>query len=544
MYRMEGGLNAVDLAAHACAPCRKGKRRCDKILPNCSLCERIGRPCDYTDPTPATVDPAELQARIHQLEELVAQLSNHIPSLSTPSDDTAMPAPLKEYSASSNLYSTSLFLDPGSSEYCDAPECGIDVPIPPEVYATMGDSAAVEHIKSQYFKSVNTWMPIINRAKLDRMINSGNRSARPDLALLLLSMKLILEAPTESGVKQSWLYTITKRFCSTLENAGLDSLMKLQASLIIAVYELGHAIFPAAYISIGHCARYGVALGIHNRLAPQMLPKPRSWLDWEERQRVWWLIIILDRYVVAGSDHRPLCTEDPLANTYIPANEEAWEQGEMVPPERVSLSSSVRITVSPFARAAQASNLLGRVIRHCNDQTASPTFMLEDMELLHQATSSLLTLLAEGHGTTEPFYLAQSLCLSALLKLSGYHICDSFDDGEPPPMETAVVFRECMERSIINMKEDCARTAYFAEMFLKTVDTFTISTLSPMVLHCIYRASITLSFISLESGDERYKAGRDICKKALQMMHSRWKAAGAYLELLDLVEKQMSRETF
>lgn len=84
---------------------------------------------------------------------------------------------------------------------------------------------------------------------------------------------------------------------------------------------------------------------------------------------------------------------------------------EIVPPERVSLSSPASMPVSPFARMAQASNLLGRVIRHCNDQASTPAFVIEDMELLHQTTSSLLSLLTEDFSTTGNFYLAQSLCL-------------------------------------------------------------------------------------------------------------------------------------
>jgi hypothetical protein len=84
-----------------------------------------------------------------------------------------------------------------------------------------------------------------------------------------------------------------------LEMAGIYSLLKVQACLLITVYELGHAILPAAYSSIGDCARQGIALGIHNKLAPQMIRKPRNWHDWEERQRVWWLVVILDRFVEA-----------------------------------------------------------------------------------------------------------------------------------------------------------------------------------------------------------------------------------------------------
>lgn len=256
------------------------------------------RPCDYSDPSPAADDSAHLQSRILQLEQLVVQLSNQTPSIS-PGYEATVTAPITD-NDSSSLYSKSLFLDSGLSEYCSIPDSAVSVSIPQEVSTSTGDRLAVDQMKSQYFRSVNTWMPIVNEAKLNRALDYATQSGpRADCALLLLSMKLILDVPMNGDAGRSRLYTITKQFCSTLETEGLYSLTKLQASLIIAVYELGHAIFPAAYTSIGTCARQGVALGLHNRKAPQMLQKPRSWVDWEERLRVWWLVVILDRFGTA-----------------------------------------------------------------------------------------------------------------------------------------------------------------------------------------------------------------------------------------------------
>lgn len=82
----------------------------------------------------------------------------------------------------------------------------------------------------------------------------------------------------------------------------------------------------------------------------------------------------------------------------------------MVPPERLFLSTPTSVPVSPFARMAQASNLLGRVIRHCNDETLEPKFVLEDIELLSQTTSSLLRLLTSDTKMTGNLNVAAALC--------------------------------------------------------------------------------------------------------------------------------------
>jgi hypothetical protein len=65
----------------------------------------------------------------------------------------------------------------------------------------------------------------------------------------------------------------------------------------------------------------------------------------------------------------------------------------MVPPDRVYVSAPASIKVGPFSRLAQACNLLGRVIRHCNDGSLETKYALEDMMLLYNTTTSLLNLL-------------------------------------------------------------------------------------------------------------------------------------------------------
>jgi hypothetical protein len=257
----------------------------------CYLVNRMRRPCDYSEPVATTDD---LQSRIRELEELIAQLSDRTPSTST-SYESIRVMPIVNRTPSQTLSHQSVFLDPEISEYCNTSVVAADLPPPHEVSEFLGSPSNITIIKLQYFQSVNTWMPIINKSKLDRLTDGTHKELRADVVLLLLCMKLVHEVPLDTYVEESSLYVVIKRFSFTLDMAGIYSLLKLQASLLIAVYELGHAILPAAYRTIGDCARQGITLGIHDILAPQMLRKPRSWLDWEERQRVWWLVVILDR---------------------------------------------------------------------------------------------------------------------------------------------------------------------------------------------------------------------------------------------------------
>jgi hypothetical protein len=141
-------------------------------------------------------------------------------------------------------------------------------------------------------------------------------------------MKLVLSIPRDpSDASTCRLYTIAKELASTIECSGFYSLASLQGFLLVTVYEMGHGILPAAYISTGKCATLAVALGIHDEKAPQMLEKLLDRVEWEERLRTWWMVRILDRYITAGGDHRPLFTEDPSLSAHLPGCDASWDRG-------------------------------------------------------------------------------------------------------------------------------------------------------------------------------------------------------------------------
>ena len=62
-------------AAQACVPCRKQKRKCDKGLPACGLCSRMGRICDYSEAqqAPTAEDLMSMQMKIFELEQRLNQ---------------------------------------------------------------------------------------------------------------------------------------------------------------------------------------------------------------------------------------------------------------------------------------------------------------------------------------------------------------------------------------------------------------------------------------------------------------------------------------
>lgn len=176
-----------------------------------------------------------------------------------------------------------------SQAVCDA--------APPSIMALLGGLSDIELIKSNYFESgsVHKWMPIISRIRLDRLAILNANTIRSDVATLLLCMKLVLDTPVVGSTGPSDLYIAIKRFISDQQINGVLTFRLLQANVLLSVYEFGQGVFPNAFMTVGECARVGVALGIHNESAPQIIGRPKGWVDWEERHRVWWMILILDR---------------------------------------------------------------------------------------------------------------------------------------------------------------------------------------------------------------------------------------------------------
>lgn len=95
------------------------------------------------------------------------------------------------------------------------------------------------------------------------------------MVVLSLAMKMHCQPRKEYDLPRTDMYALVKQGCSEAEQKNVVSVKLLQAFLLVALYEIGNAIYPAAYFTIGHCARLGYAMGIHSRLnAPQMFSQP------------------------------------------------------------------------------------------------------------------------------------------------------------------------------------------------------------------------------------------------------------------------------
>jgi hypothetical protein len=140
---------------------------------------------------------------------------------------------------------------------------------------------------SKFFEHIHLYLPFVSKKRVYELCLRPSFHPRPDVVLIFLSIKLITTfPPTSPRNPRTPLYHATKHFYVEVEGSSIVSLAVLQAGVLLALYELGHAIYPAAFLSIGACTLYAHALGI-NFSRTLKTRKVLALVEVEERRRVW-----------------------------------------------------------------------------------------------------------------------------------------------------------------------------------------------------------------------------------------------------------------
>ncbi|KAF5694949.1 Zn(II)2Cys6 transcription factor [Fusarium denticulatum] len=137
----------------------------------------------------------------------------------------------------------------------------LDWEMPAEIEAQLGGRQQIQETTKAFLLLTRSWMPIVNgKRHLAAVLNPLVPLRRPT-ALLALCMKLCclsVDKVEEKGV----LYSLVKKFYSEVESQEDSCIQVMQSAVFIAVFEMGDAIFPAAYLTVGALARYGMAMGM------------------------------------------------------------------------------------------------------------------------------------------------------------------------------------------------------------------------------------------------------------------------------------------
>ncbi|KAL1854557.1 hypothetical protein Plec18170_004647 [Paecilomyces lecythidis] len=525
-------------ASQACLACRKQKRKCDKALPACTLCSRMKRACNYTDVGSPNGDELAL------LRDKVQLLEAKLESVSVPADSVSQES--LRWSPGSNVTSIStsggasfpsvFFLDTELFTRIHGSIPKPQIPVPAALKASLGTVVDIQAIINTYFASVHDWLPMVSKTRLHRKLSNAFPELSADLVLLLTSMKMIISYPQDGmHPADAPLYRAVKQFLATVEISGLLTIHVLQSALLIAAYEIGHSIYPAAHLSIGYCARLGQVLALHDRHnSPAILPKPSTWGEGEENVRTWYAVLILDRYVNIGSYGHPLLSGEFHRRAVLPCDDDSFDRAEITPSQPIFVSSSTSVKAGAYARICQAAHLLGQVISHRDDRDVESTFRFTSAMQIHATSDALSKVLADEFKHS-PGKLSTALALLYTARLSLYdpYACTGTNHGDNTVEET-----QMQEIAINGLKENAQDIVHLSQS-LRSHLGFDISSVSPLICDCVYQAAANFAWLRRENGDPQADIAFRILVDFLELVNTRWKVAGEYSKMLEIAEEKI-----
>lgn len=117
---------------------------------------------------------------------------------------------------------------------------------------------------------------------------------------------------------------------------------------------------------------------------------------------------------------------------------------------------------------------------------------------------------------------------STLMKLHKNYLGDAFSQRPAISGDFQIShrIRERSEQSYNTLLETSSRIVEFASSLESRIAKSGVDEVSPLVLHCIYRAAFWMAYLLDYTGDEKFATGRSICHQVLKILESRWNLAG------------------
>ncbi|KAI4168674.1 MAG: hypothetical protein LQ348_007455 [Seirophora lacunosa] len=474
----------------ACAVCKRRKRKCSMELPECRSCTSRRQQCEYKPPASASAHSASPRA------QHVAPQRTQRPPVALPLLPPSFPA--------------EFFLD-NFSFHCRQDQIPLqDIPLTKPLLDFAHEPRLIARL---YFERVHPFFHFISNKNFYEHFPSAYAPLMSVSTILVACMKLVSWTPREDSRKEpkSTSYLVIKRTLVETDIAGLWSLQLLQAMILVSLYEIGHAIYPAAYTSIGTCTRYALALGINESLTVPIHSPEVMVLEQEEKRRAWWAIIILDRFVNSGYPKRPPTTQDPPADALLPTDDAVFDSGNVVFDRLYTVSTPADTGMGSFARLAQATYLLGRVFRHICELRVDIMHQEEGMQLNGQ-----LQRLLEVSASENEISAATSICSSALMTLSDPN-CASL---HPMHLDFA--------KRLLKLVAEEAPSQSVRDFLAANVDYQAHP--SPLLAHWTYQAAIVVLRLNAQTGEDFGKV--EHLTRRLEALGQRWFVAAAYLQIL------------
>ncbi|KAB8237033.1 Zn(II)2Cys6 transcription factor [Aspergillus alliaceus] len=399
----------------ACLSCRSKKLRCDGRTPLCSNCHRLSLDCQYATQRRKTGPKKgylkDIEARLLRTEQLLEHRSELDATKRTVDGPSVGKNPILGRGTPSSLLDTNACdgcspSAPRPDHDCHANTSGLQDQQSHEAFALSDEKYSqvppdfADELDRIYFQNVHPTMPILHTSRYLSKVSSPISDGGPPRCLRYIMWSLAAAASEKYPQRTEEFYQSARHYAHEDEmhsyGETVVSIAQCQSWSLIGYYEIKHALFPRAWLSVGKAIRIAQMLQLHRldgvgaKMKAAMLQPPKDWTDIEERRRVFWLIFCLDRFLSMGTGW-PMTLDESQISTNLPSSEESFQN------DKPSVSCSLREallpekmgTLSPLGAVVVVSLLAGRNLNHLqlfSDETYSPS----EFWKTHQAMDSVL----------------------------------------------------------------------------------------------------------------------------------------------------------
>jgi len=255
-------------------------------------------------------------------------------------------------------------------------------------------SVDVSAVSAEFFAGTHKRLSLISKSRFYGNLPSLNDGPSADFVALCLSIYLMQQKPsTETMSMHSLIYVTVKSLVGLIEATSDLTLDVVHCRLLLALYELGHSLHTAAYMSVATCARSARVLGLNRK--PWRNSVGANVLAMEEEKRLWWAIVNMDRFIGLCTGDALFVTDNPESSDPLPMRDQLWLGDSVAADVEATLATPTNITVGQMAQESQVAHLTGRVVQHVFDPTSDPTFDAQEAAQLERTLKAFLPLLAE-----------------------------------------------------------------------------------------------------------------------------------------------------
>ncbi|RFU34686.1 hypothetical protein B7463_g1652, partial [Scytalidium lignicola] len=396
-------------------------------------------------------------------------------------------------------------------------EEGINNEITKRLSHAIGDVTAIRIAAVKYFRTIHLWFPIISEISFYERLSNILLQPSAAYSLLSLSMALITTIPKDNE-KMLSLYFLLKSSIAIVEAGNINSLEVVQARLLVSLFEVGHGMDPAAFISLAATARAAVAIGLNQTVKNRCVDNTNVLSRSEQGHRVWWGLVMVDRTYTLERGKGPCATEGFDRPQFLPRDGNIWNPEVLSSSEPLSLSTPSSIRVGPFARQAQVSHILDILMMHLYDSDGRHSLNKDESDQIARTLTAFSMLLPEETPQPWPTYCgAIGMCYSALITLHESQPKTSLDPD--------AICSDAPE----SLQSTLNRLALISKKFNDNIRQIDIEGMSPFPPHGITRAALLQYRLWKETGDIKYCETANVLTVMVKHFSKRWMRAAHYL---------------